>query len=199
MRISFDHEVTLVARKIVERQLMSDLPGPIDDRSQTMALIVGNEVIGGVVWHNWHPIWRVIEISCATIGPFPWTRGVMQAMAEVPFMCWNVRSIVMRTSEDNERVHRLLPRVGFELSIVPYIRDGEPEYVYVLTDEAWARQRIASDQFKQWFGTLRNNENQLYNRKPAPLPEGNTAFLNRENDNGRWRQGIISSSPSPSS
>jgi len=156
MNISFDPNAIHAARAIINEMLKDDLPGPIDERqSQVMAVLRGHEVVGGVMWHNFHPRWRSVEMSMATFMPVVWTRRLMQAMVETPFLQWGCHTVAMATGPDN-LVNRLAPRAGFEKVVIPHIRAGQPEILWILAAPKWAKMKFASQEMREAFLATEN-------------------------------------------
>lgn len=103
--------------------------GIVDDEGQ---------LIAGLVYHNWNPESAVIEISGAADNPRWLTRPVLHDMFSYPFQQIGVQMVVMRVSEKNKRLHRILKAYGFDDYRIPRLRGrNEAEMIYTLTDDAW--------------------------------------------------------------
>lgn len=108
----------------------------------SMGLVERGVLIAGVVFHNYSPESRVIEFSAASVSKRWLTRSVLAAMFGYAFSIADV--VVMRVSEENEMwngrgIKRILKSYGFTEARIENLRGrGIAEYVYTLTDEAWA-------------------------------------------------------------
>ena len=97
-----------------------------------------DQLVGGVVYHNWNPESEVIEMSAAATTPRWLTRPVLHGIFSYPFDQIGVQLIVLRVSEHDKRLASILKRYGFESVSVPRLRGrDEAEIIYTLTDEKW--------------------------------------------------------------
>jgi RimJ/RimL family protein N-acetyltransferase len=110
---------------------------------QAMAIIDGDDLIAGVLFHNWDPEAGIIELTSASIDKRWITRPVLKAMFEYPFIECKCQVVVLRVSDDNQPMHRIAKAYGFEHYIIPRLRGRESnENVFVLTDDAWKTNRF---------------------------------------------------------
>lgn len=110
---------------------------------QGLAVLDGDELIAGVIYHNWEPESGVIEMSSAAIDKRWLTRPVLKAMFEYPFIECHCQAVVLRVADDNKPMHRIAKAYGFEHYIIPRLRGREAnENVFVLTDDAWKTNRF---------------------------------------------------------
>lgn len=116
---------------------------------QGLAILENGELIAGMIWHNWEPNAGVIEISGAGTSKRWLNRQTLRRMFAVPFEEWSCQAIVMRVSDQDEALHRMLTAYGFESYRIPRLRGrDEAENVFVLTDDAWK-----SNKFNRQKGT----------------------------------------------
>lgn len=105
---------------------------------QAMAVIEGEKLIAGVIFHNYEPGAQVIEISTGSISKRWLTRETLRVMFAIPFTEWNLQAVVLRVSDFDEPMHRMLKVYGFERYRIPRLRGrNEAENVFILTDDAW--------------------------------------------------------------
>lgn len=110
---------------------------------QGMAVIDGETLIGGAIWHNYEPEAGVVEISSGSTSKRWLNRQTLNVMFGVPFYEWNCQAIVLRVSDLDKPMHRMLTAVGFERYRIPRLRGrDEAENVFVLTDEVWRRSKF---------------------------------------------------------
>lgn len=110
---------------------------------QGLAVIDGDQLIAGMIYHNWEPDNGVIEISGAGIDKRWLTRATLKAMFQIPFKDWGCQAVVMRVAESDKPLHRMLKAYGFEHYVIPRLRGrNESENVFVLTDDAWASNKF---------------------------------------------------------
>jgi len=106
---------------------------------QGMAVIDGDMLIGGAIYHNFEPEAGVVEISAASTSKRWLTKETLRVLFQIPFRDWNCQAVVLRVSDHDEALHSILFRYGFEQYRIPRLRGREEaENVFVLTDDAWA-------------------------------------------------------------
>ena len=97
-----------------------------------------NELIGGMVYHNWQPSYGVIEMSGLSIDPNWLTLTILHDLFSYPFDQIKCQLVVMRVSENNKRLDRILTAYGFEKYRIPRLRGrNESETIWTLTEENW--------------------------------------------------------------
>lgn len=105
----------------------------------SMGVFEDGALIGGTLYHNWHPESGVIELSSASTDPRWLTRKVIEAMFSLPFDVLGCQMCVLRVSERNERMVRIARKFGFSEYLIPRLRGrDENEFIYTLTDDQWA-------------------------------------------------------------
>ena len=110
-----------------------------------MGVFENSDPIAAVVYHNWEPNAGVIEISGASTAPRWLTRSVLREMYRYAFEEVGVQMVVQRTPAENERLLRILNRVGFKFYRIPRLRGRElDEMVCTLTDDDWKRSKFAN-------------------------------------------------------
>lgn len=114
-----------------------------------MAVIENEAVIAGAIWHNYEPDSGVIEISAAATTKRWLTRTTLGVLFGIPFKEWGCQAVVMRVSDHDEALHRMLKAYGFERYRVPRLRGrDEAENVFVLTEENWASNKFQKREAK---------------------------------------------------
>lgn len=102
-----------------------------------------NNLAAGLVYHNWFPDEKVIEISGAAWKKGWLTRSVLGVMYGFPFKDCGCDVVVQRVSDDDKAQHRMLKAYGAEHYRIPNLRGlGKAENVFVLTKEAWLNNRF---------------------------------------------------------
>lgn len=95
-------------------------------------------IIGGLVFHNWQPDHRYVEISGAGRGPWL-TKPLLDASFR--YASAFVDRVVFRTSEHNERARRTLEALGAVCTLIPALRGpSEGEYFCVIDAQEFGRQ-----------------------------------------------------------
>jgi len=98
----------------------------------------GQELVGGVVYHNWSPENGVIEMSAAASSRRWCPPHVLKAIFGYPFDGVGCRMVVMRVAEANTPMRRIARRLGCKEYVIEDLRaDGEAEVIYTLTRAAW--------------------------------------------------------------
>jgi RimJ/RimL family protein N-acetyltransferase len=108
-----------------------------------MAVIDGDELIAGIVYHNYEPDAQIIEISAASISKRWLTKETLRVMFQMPFRDFGCQALVMRVAPADKPLHRMLKAYGFEMYVLPRLRGrDEDEHVFILTDDAWASNKF---------------------------------------------------------
>lgn len=114
------------------------LPRPFEEPYTTMGVFDSEALVAVMLYNNYQPEAGVIEIHGAGITPRWLTRPVLEAMFEYPFGQLGCQLVVMRVSERNSRLRRMLTAYGFEHVTIPRLRGrDEGERIFWLTDDAW--------------------------------------------------------------
>lgn len=96
------------------------------------------ELVGGVLYHGWDPAAGVIEMSAAAASRRWLTRRVLDAIFTYPFVVVGCQMVVLRVSDKNTHMHRILRAFGFSEVLIPRLRGREEgEIIFTLTDDAW--------------------------------------------------------------
>lgn len=108
-----------------------------------LAVIDGETLIAGIIYHNYEPDAGIVELSGAGISKRWLTKETLRVMFQIPFRDWKCQSVVMRVSDHDKPLHRMLSAVGFEKYRIPRLRGrDEAENVFVLHEEIWASNRF---------------------------------------------------------
>ena len=106
----------------------------------SMGVVDARGLIGGFIYHNYDPDAGVIEISCASSTPLFLSRRVVMAMLAYPFDEIGCQLVVLRTADDDSRLHSQLWRLGFTEHEIPRLRGrNKGELVFTLGDDEWKR------------------------------------------------------------
>uniref|UniRef100_A0A6H1ZB91 Putative acetyltransferase n=1 Tax=viral metagenome TaxID=1070528 RepID=A0A6H1ZB91_9ZZZZ len=105
---------------------------------QGMAIIEDDQLIAGMIFHNYESQSGVIEISGAGTSKRWLTRETLRVMFAYPFKECGCQCIVMRCDPDDAALRRMLLAYGFQLFTIPRLRGRDKdENVFVLYDDAW--------------------------------------------------------------
>lgn len=111
---------------------------PFDAPFTTMGVFEGSDLVSVVLYNNFHPDEGVVELHCASTTPRWLAKPVLWAMFDFPFNKLGCQTVVMRVSENNTRLLRILTAYGFDHVLIPRLRGrNEGERVFWLTDDAW--------------------------------------------------------------
>lgn len=105
----------------------------------TIAVADDNQLVAGVVYHNYQPDSGVVEVSCASLHRKWMSRDLIREAMSLPFDLLGCQSIFARHSEANKPARRFWERLGADEYVIPRLRgrDEPAECVAVLTQEAW--------------------------------------------------------------
>jgi RimJ/RimL family protein N-acetyltransferase len=109
---------------------------------QTMAVLDRDgRLVAGLVFHNYSPEYRVIEVSAAATDKRWATRKVLNAACDYIFA--HCQMAVARTHMENTATRRLWKALGAEEHILPRLRGRDAsEAILLLTDDAWAQSKF---------------------------------------------------------
>ena len=114
------------------------LPRPFERPYTTMGVFDGGQIVACMLYNNFQPEAGVVEIHGAGLTPRWLTRPVLQEMFSYPFDQLGCQMVIMRVSERNGRLLRMLTAYGFEHVTIPRLRGrDEGERIFSLTDDAW--------------------------------------------------------------
>lgn len=104
----------------------------------SMGVFEGPNLIAVMVFHDYSKDRGVIEVSGVSEKPEWLKRHVLKEMFSYPFEELNCQLVVMRVSEKDKRLKRILTAYGFEGFEIPRLKGRhEAEIIYTLTDDAW--------------------------------------------------------------
>lgn len=104
----------------------------------SMAVADSGKVIGGTVFHNYHPREGVMELSSFSDSKRWLTKPVINAMFRFPFDLMKCQLVVLRVSDRNDQMNDIAKRFGFSSVHIPRLRGiDEGEFIHTLTKEAW--------------------------------------------------------------
>jgi RimJ/RimL family protein N-acetyltransferase len=102
-----------------------------------------DQLVAGLVFHNWEPDNGLIEISAAATHRGWMTRKVVNTAMEYAFDGLECQAIVARISEANEPARKIWQALGSAEYTIPRLRGRDTAgCIYVLTDDAWQRSRF---------------------------------------------------------
>lgn len=106
--------------------------------STGMGVFDKGNLIAGMMFHNYDRDAGVIEVSGAAETARWLTKPVLWEMFSYTFNQLNCQTVVMRVSEDNARLARILPSYGFVKYEIPRLRGRDKsEMIYLLHDDVW--------------------------------------------------------------
>lgn len=104
----------------------------------SMAVADSGKVIGGTIFHNYHPCEGVMELSSFSDSKRWLTKPVINEMFRFPFGLMKCQLVVLRVSDRNDQMNGIAKRFGFSSVHIPRLRGvNEGEFVHTLTKEAW--------------------------------------------------------------
>ncbi len=101
-------------------------------------------LVAGVVYHNWSPEKRLIEISAASTQRNWLNRERLKAIFAFPFDELNCRLAVAQIAESNTRARRIWRSLGAMEIVVPELRSPtEADVLYLLKAETWRASKFS--------------------------------------------------------
>jgi RimJ/RimL family protein N-acetyltransferase len=149
VRLLFGHDAD-VAHWVAERIPHAAVRIPYYDRGQVFgpAAAIGvmddlGEMLAGVVFHNYDPFVKSIEVSCASTGARWGNRETFRSILRYPFEQLNVARLSAATPKRSTSPRRFLEGLGFkrEGSLRKAFGDDDA-ILYGLLAEDWAAGRF---------------------------------------------------------
>jgi len=110
---------------------------------RAIAVVGGDQLAAGLIYHNYDPDAGVVEISAAAWLKGWLTRSVLKVMYGYPFEAVGCQAVVQRVPDEDHMQHRMLKVYGHERYRIPRLRGPDAaENIYVLTREAWASNKL---------------------------------------------------------
>ena len=105
---------------------------------RALGVVSRNEMIAGIVFHNWDPKAGVIEISGAATSPRWFCRRVINVALGYVFDGLNCQMLITRQAPGNDRARGIWLALGGTEYLIPRLRGrDEAECFITLTEEAW--------------------------------------------------------------
>lgn len=112
----------------------------------TLGLFENNQPFAVVLFNNWHPKEGVVEMHGASDSKRWLTRRSIKEMFGYVFNQLGCQMALMRVSERNKVLHRILHAYGFESHFISRLRGrDEGEFIFTLTDDDWRSNRFHKD------------------------------------------------------
>lgn len=103
-----------------------------------IAIVDGDHLAAGLVYHNYDKAAGVVEISGAAWRKGWLTRPVLRVMYAFPFEDLACQAVVQRVADDDHAQHRMLTRFGADRYRIPRLRGlDKAENIFVTTKETW--------------------------------------------------------------
>lgn len=114
------------------------LPRPFEPPFTTMGVFDRETLAAVILYNNFQPEAGVIEIHGAAETARWLPRPVLYQMFSYPFDQVGCQAVIMRVSERNTRLLRILTAYGFDSVVIPRLRGrDEGERIFWLTDDVW--------------------------------------------------------------
>lgn len=142
------YRVNVLPRDVVVRWVQRALFGPGETFSDPNAQAIGlynnnNDLVAGVVYHNWSPSSGSIEMSAYSTTRVWANKSVVRLLFDYPFLQVGCRIVVARHAEDNTHARRIWSALGASEHIIPDLRaDGLGEAIAVLRKETWLNSKF---------------------------------------------------------
>lgn len=112
-RLIFGHDAELVSwvRDRIPHVSVEGSFGP----SVAIGVSDGASLLGAVIYHNYAPMYRSVEISMAADSPRWATRGIIAALLHYPFVQLGCQRITTAIPKRHKRARRFNEGLGFKL------------------------------------------------------------------------------------
>jgi hypothetical protein len=103
----------------------------------TLGFLRNNEVVAGVVFHNWYPQYGTVEISAASTDKRWLNRTTIKVILSEAFHVKQCQTVFARMEPDVPHA-RIFEAIGFVRTILPQMRGkGKDELLFTLTEADW--------------------------------------------------------------
>jgi len=108
--------------------------------SKAIGVVDDGKLIAGLVYHNYDPGAGVIEMSGAALPHKYWlTSETLRRIYDYPFLEMGMQMVVMRVSEEDKTLLRVLAAIGYTFILVPRLLGIKKNCVLcTLTFEDWS-------------------------------------------------------------
>jgi len=128
----------------VSRELLG-MPGRFD-KFCSMGVFLDDELICGVLYHNYMPEFGTVEMSAAALSRRWMSKAVLRDMLNMPFDALGCHAIIACHDEAATHLRRMWTSVGGVETVVANKRGaGRAEVVSVLTADKWHESRYMKD------------------------------------------------------
>jgi RimJ/RimL family protein N-acetyltransferase len=104
-----------------------------------MGVLRGDDLVAGLVFHNWEPDAGIIEVSAAAIDRRWLTRRVATEAMNYTFETCDCQMVLARHSEQNTPARKIWVALGSTETRIPRLYGRETDgIIATLTKEAWA-------------------------------------------------------------
>lgn len=111
--------------------------------STALGVMDGQRLIAGLVYHDWQPWFKSIQLSCAAVHPKWASRRILAEVFAYPFHQLGVNRIVAVTETDNHKTRRILEGIGYTLEGIGVKAFGEKDAAsYRLLKDEWEAGRF---------------------------------------------------------
>lgn len=98
------------------------------------------QIQGGVVYHNYQPHFRSVELSCASVGRRWLTKDILRALLRYPLVQLNCNRLQSVTPRKSDESRLFLEQLGFKREGVARFGFGDDHaMVYGLLAKEWAK------------------------------------------------------------
>lgn len=110
---------------------------------QALGVEHNQQIVGGLVFHNWVPEHGVIEMSGASTDSRWLTRTVVNTALNYVFDEIGCQMVIAQQDPENKRATRVWKALGAQEIIIPRLRGrNNAGSIITLTDDAWARSKF---------------------------------------------------------
>jgi RimJ/RimL family protein N-acetyltransferase len=132
----------VISRWVAER--IPHCHGRSFEHSKAIGVMDDEQLIGGMVYHNWEPEAGIIEISAAAVPHSGWyTRETMARMYQYPFLELSLQMVIGRVKVSDEALLRIMANIGYTfVRIDRFFGRNEDGVIATLTFEDWANNKF---------------------------------------------------------
>lgn len=138
---------------LVAHVVSSIIPGEsgqgFPENSTAIGVVHNDQIVGGVVYHDWNPEAGTIEMSTGSIYPRWLTKKNVSEFLAYPFEGCGCQMILTRASVENKRAVKLNLGLGFTPQTIPRLYGEHIDGIlFRLTREDWQRGKFCRNEVK---------------------------------------------------
>ena len=138
MIVIHDPSLTKFIGEWVSEKITSTGEVGFNGNYNSLGVVHDDALIAGVVYHDWHPVYRTICIQLVSTSPRWASRKTIEALGNYPFIDLNCHRVTALINSNNKNALRLAEGVGFKREAVLERAAGDNDIIILrLFQDEW--------------------------------------------------------------